>query len=73
MELEHTEKATVLELLTIDEMAAFLKVPKSWLYRQTMNTAPGAIPVLRVGKYLRFDPTLVVPWAARTFTRTGRE
>jgi excisionase family DNA binding protein len=43
--------STPAELLTIDEVAALLKVPKSWIYERARN---GAIPHLKLGKYLRF-------------------
>lgn len=49
-------------LKDIDEMATILRVPKSWLYGQTRRRGPGAIPVLHVGKYLRFDAEAVIAW-----------
>lgn len=49
-------------LLTIDEMAAGLKVRKSWLYRKTMEKGPGSIPRVRLGKYLRFIEADVMAW-----------
>ena len=49
----------------VDEMAAILKVPRSWLYAQTRRKGPDAIPVLRVGKYLRFLPPEVIGWLER--------
>jgi hypothetical protein len=42
------------ELLTIDELAERLKVPKSWIYSRTRLKGPGALPHLKLGKYLRF-------------------
>lgn len=46
------------ELLTVDEVAALLKVSKSWVYEHT-RTRKGAcadcLPHIRIGKYLRFD------------------
>jgi len=32
------------ELLTIDEVAALLKVPKSWIYERTRKRGPWSIP-----------------------------
>ena len=49
----------------IDEMSAVLKVPKSWLYRHTMRTDKGAIPRIKVGRHLRFDPEAVEAWILR--------
>lgn len=56
------ERMEIPRLKDIDEMAAILKVPKSWLYGQSRRRGPGAIPVLHVGKYLRFDPDAVIAW-----------
>jgi len=39
-------------LLTIDEAAALLSVPKSWLYERTRTNS---VPHIKLGKYLRFD------------------
>jgi len=50
------------ELLTVEEMAARLKVKKSWLYLRTMRTGADAIPRVRVGKYVRFNPDAVMQW-----------
>ena len=49
-------------LHTVDEMSKKLKVPKSWLYSKTRETGPGAIPRLKVGKYLRFVEEDVINW-----------
>lgn len=49
-------------LATIDEIAGFLKVPKSWLYSRTRETGPDAIPRIKVGKYLRFREVDVMTW-----------
>ena len=50
------------ELLTPTEMAQKLKVKVSWLYRQTMRTGDGAIPRIKMKKYLRFEPEKVFQW-----------
>jgi len=50
------------ELLTVAEIAARLKVHKSWIYVRTRITGPGSIPRLRVGRYLRFDEAEVMAW-----------
>lgn len=50
------------ELLTVDEMAARLKVKPSWLYFRTMQKGPEAMPRVRVGKYVRFNPDSVMAW-----------
>jgi len=50
------------ELLTIKELADRLKVKPSWLYFRTMNTGNNAIPRVKIGKYLRFNPGKVMAW-----------
>ena len=54
------------DLLTPDELAERLKVPKSWVFEQTRlrakvrNKMP--LPCLRLGKYLRFSWKQVSEW-----------
>lgn len=50
------------DFLTVDEMAERLKVPKSWLYSRTRETAPDSIPRIKVGKYIRFVEADVMKW-----------
>lgn len=53
------------ELLTLEEAAKKLKVPKNWLYRRTGKSAGDArIPHIRLGKYVRFDWVQVQQWIA---------
>ena len=49
-------------LLTVDERAEALRVKRSWVYGRTRETGPGALPRIRVGKYLRFDLPTVLTW-----------
>ncbi len=46
-------------LVTPQELAAILKVPVSWIYQRT-RLGQKAIPHLRVGRYVRFDPQQVI-------------
>ena len=50
------------EFLTVDELAERLKVPKSWVYGQTRQTGPDAIPRIKIGKYIRFEWKNVDEW-----------
>ena len=50
------------ELLTVQELAKRLKVPVGWVYSRTRDTRPGALPRLKVGKYLRFRFEEVIEW-----------
>lgn len=54
--------------LTIDEAAALIRVPKSWLYERTRTNT---IPHLKLGKYLRFNRDELVAWTQQ-FRRDGR-
>jgi excisionase family DNA binding protein len=47
-------------LFTIDEVAAYLKVPKCWLYNRTRRGHPDPVPVIRAGRHLRFDLAAVL-------------
>jgi excisionase family DNA binding protein len=46
-------------LVTPRELAAILKVPVSWIYQRT-RLGPEALPFIRVGRYVRFDPQQVI-------------
>jgi excisionase family DNA binding protein len=41
---------------TVEEIAEYLLVPKSWVYDRTSTDCPESIPHFKVGKYFRFDP-----------------
>jgi len=49
-------------LLTPAELAARLRVPKSWVYTRTRERGPGRIPVIEVGRHLRFIFPEVLQW-----------
>jgi excisionase family DNA binding protein len=46
-------------LLTPDELATYLNVPKSWLYDRTRDKT---IPHVKIGKYVRFSLPDVLSW-----------
>ena len=50
------------ELMTVSEIAAFLKVPVSWVYERTRRRGLERLPHVKLGKYLRFDPAEVRGW-----------
>ena len=54
--------------LTIDEAAALIRVPKSWLYERTRTNT---VPHIKLGKYLRFDQQEFLTWV-RQFRRDGQ-
>ena len=50
------------ELLTVEDVAALLKVSRSWVYEHTRSRGtPRAerLPYLKIGKYLRFEARAV--------------
>ena len=46
-------------LLTVQEMAMRINVPDSWIYQRT-RLGQKAIPHVRIGKYVRFNPDEVM-------------
>ncbi len=50
------------EVMTVSEIAAFLKVPVSWVYERTRRTGIEKIPHVKLGKYLRFSASEVKAW-----------
>jgi excisionase family DNA binding protein len=49
-------------LLTVDELAKSLSVPKSWVYSRSRETGSNAMPMIKVGKYCRFVLNDVLDW-----------
>jgi excisionase family DNA binding protein len=50
------------ELLTVEDVATLLRVPKSWVYERTRSRGkPRAdcLPSIKLGKYVRFDARAV--------------
>ena len=50
------------ELLTVEEVAALLKVSRSWVYEHTRSRGTARterLPYIKIGKYKRFDPRSV--------------
>src|SRR5687768_8455023 len=50
------------ELLTVEDVAALLKVSRSWVYEHTRSRGTARtvrLPYIKIGKYTRFDPRSV--------------
>lgn len=56
-------------LLTAEEVADFLQVPKSWVYEAARE---GRIPHIRLGRYVRFDQADIEQWLS-TLRSNARE
>jgi excisionase family DNA binding protein len=54
------------DILTPDELAARLKVRKTWVYEKLRPGRKNPLPVFRIGKYLRFSWPAVSAWLDST-------
>jgi len=59
-----------LDLLTPKEAADMLKVPVSFIYERTRRNA---IPVRRIGKYVRLPKGELMKWIDAQSSRAGSE
>ena len=60
------------QLLTVEEVAEMLRVPRSWVYERTRRCVLGEqLPHLKLGKYLRFEKEAVLEFVGR-LRRGGR-
>jgi hypothetical protein len=50
------------KLVGVNELAEALSVPISWVYSRTRIKGDGQIPIIRCGKYVRFDIDEVMDW-----------
>jgi excisionase family DNA binding protein len=55
----------LLELMTVDEIAAALRVSPSWVYERVRKRGKDKMPHLKIGKYLRFRLNEVRTWIDR--------
>jgi excisionase family DNA binding protein len=51
-----------IQILTLAEVAERLKVSERWVYEKTRGRCHNPLPVIRIGRYLRFDWTDVSSW-----------
>lgn len=56
------------KLHSVETIAQFLNVPVTWIYKQTRLKGQDAIPVIRLGKYCRFEEEAVVEWYRRKYS-----
>jgi excisionase family DNA binding protein len=54
-----------MSLLTVKDVADFLRVPVTWVYARTRVRGRNRIPGFRLGKYWRFSPNDVNSWLER--------
>jgi len=53
------------ELLTVEELAALLKLKKSWIYDRTNAKDGERLPHIRLGRYIRFELSAVLDYLRR--------
>ncbi len=41
---------------SVENLSAYLGVPKTWIYDRTRENGPEVIPHIKLGKYVRFNP-----------------
>jgi excisionase family DNA binding protein len=56
-------------LLTADQVAQILGVPKSWVYEQSRN---GRIPTVTLGRYRRYRAESIAAWVEQMESTQGR-
>lgn len=56
------------ELMTADEVAQRLRVPRSWVY---LAARQGDLPSIRCGRYRRFDGSDVDEWISKQKAERG--
>lgn len=60
------------ELLTVEELAAYLKVHESRIYQWTREKGSNAIPNIKTGKYYRFRVSDVIPWIEKRYKKDSQ-
>ena len=53
------------QLIDVAELAKRLNVPESWVYGQCRQRKATGFPVIKLGKYLRFNYSDVIKWGQR--------
>ena len=56
------ERTAIERLVNVKQLAGYLAVPESWVYG---HTAAGDIPMVHVGRYVRFRLSEVLDWLHR--------
>ena len=64
-DIQSLRRVTVDELLTVKELAEWLKVSRSWVYERTRRRGRDQLPHIKIGKYVRFEESAVREFLAR--------
>jgi excisionase family DNA binding protein len=60
-----TMATTSEQLLTVEELCRMWKVDRQWVYRQTHRGSRQSLPVVRLGRLLRFRSSELDEWLRR--------
>lgn len=52
-------------LLTAEEVAELLRVPRSWVYKRARQRGLQQLPHIKLGKYVRFEERAVLQFLER--------
>ena len=58
----HNESVARTRLLTVEQVADLLRVPRSWVYGRARARDRDRLPGMRLGKYWRFREADVLAW-----------
>jgi len=58
------------DILTVDEVSAWLRIPKSTLYKLCSK---GQIPCTKIGKHWRFEKSIIEDWFEEKVTKSLQE
>jgi predicted DNA-binding transcriptional regulator AlpA len=58
-------------ILTLKELAGRLKVSERWVYEKSRRRCLNPLPVIRIGRYLRFDWVEVSAWLRKQSERAA--
>ncbi len=58
----HNESVGRTRLLTVEQVADLLRVPRSWVYGRARTRDRDRLPGMRLGKYWRFREADVLAW-----------
>lgn len=53
------------DLLTVHDVAQLLHVPTSWVYERTRRRGGDQLPHVKLGKYLRFEESIIAEFIQR--------
>lgn len=59
------------QILTLSELAERLKVSERWVYEKSRRRCLNPLPVIRIGRYLRFDWLEVSEWLRKQSGRAA--